>query len=162
MTDVTEPPAATPPPPAGKNRWVIAGFIAVGIGLLAFNHLRGRSVDPPDNWGEDLTAALATGKAEGRQIVVLFVYEPPSQTTRNLIRYTIEKPDNRKAVKDGKFVPVMVRVNGPDEAELKERYQLKEIPTLILLSPDGSEICRREGQETKPEVPFRTDFLAGQ
>ena len=158
----TPPPSAPAKRQSGKNRWVIAGFIVVAIALVALNVVRGRALSAPKNWGEDFEAALAQGKAEGRQIVVLFVRHPAGQIARKLIRYTIEKPDNRKAIKEGNFVPVMVRLKGAQKNELMATYDLKSMPTLILLSPDGEEICRREGTETQPEVPFRTEFLRGE
>ena len=161
MTDTTDTsaPSTAAERPARKNRLVIAGFLAVAVGLVAFNVVKGRSVPAPRNWGEDLKAALDLGKAEGRQIVVLFVRHPASQMARDLIRYTIAKPDNRNAITEGNFVPVMVRLRGDSKNELMSEYKLKNMPTLILLSPDGEEIRRLEGQATKPEVPFRQDFL---
>ena len=150
--------ATTGTPATGKNRFVIAGFIVVAIGLAVFSVYKRRSIAPPKGWGVDFTAALAQGKEEGRKIVVLFVSHP-SDLTRNLIQYTISKPGNREALKKGNFVPVMVRLNGPDKDELIATYGLKNMPTLILLTPDGKEIRRLEGLKTTPEVGFRQDFL---
>ena len=160
MPDTTAPPPKPPSSPPGQ-RWVRMGFVVVVIvvaGALWFKH---RSVPPPRGWSENLDEALHQAHTEGRKTVVLFVDHPIGYYGRKLIRTTLRKPGNRKALKDGKFVAVMVRLKGKAKKDLMAKYKLRELPTLLLLDPKGKELNRREKEHTLPEVPFRGKFLKG-
>jgi len=149
--------------PAGKavgkrkhDRWVKLGFLVVALGIVAFLVIKQRSYPAPAGWGEDLSEALATAKAENRHVVVLFVKHPMGELAKTVITSVINKQDNHKAVKAGNFVPVMVR--GPGK-QMREDYKLTVFPTLMILDANGQEVKRREGSDTRPEVPFRSEFL---
>ncbi|MHC4984578.1 MAG: hypothetical protein ACYTFO_00320 [Planctomycetota bacterium] len=138
------------------DRWVKLGFLVVALGIVAFLVIDQRSFPAPAGWGKNLAEALATAQAENRHVVVLFVKHPMGELAKTVITQVINKSDNHKAVKEGNFVPVMVR--GPSN-QMREDYGLTVFPTLMILDPAGQEVKRREGLDTRPEVPFRSEFL---
>ena len=156
-------PTSTDAQPSGKaapkrkhDRWVKLGFLVVALAIVAFLVIDQRKFPAPTGWGEDLDEALATAKAENRHVVVLFVKHPMGELAKTVIANVINKVDNRKAVIAGNFVPVIVR--GPDQ-QMRDDYKLTEFPTLMILDPNGREVKRREGSDTRPEVAFRSELL---
>ena len=159
----------TPPSSPAKHRpydrWVKLGFLVVAIGIALVLVLKQRKYPAPENWLDGgpnvLAKAKADAKAGDRHVLVLFVSHPMGSTSQVLISEVIEKIDNRKAVTAGNFVAVMVRLKGSGKDQLIKDYGLnaERMPTLMILKPDGTELKRREGEATRPEVPFRSDFL---
>lgn len=142
----------------GRDRWIKIGFvlvlIAVAVAIYSFQRRR-LSIE---GWGNDLGAALTQGKAERRMIVAFFVNNPPSEIARTIAKRRIPKPDNVKALKDGKFLTVVVSLDDGLDSDLARKYQLKALPTLMVLRPDGKERNRHEGGIG--EANFRQNFLA--
>ncbi|MCJ7544903.1 MAG: hypothetical protein MUP47_10155, partial [Phycisphaerae bacterium] len=64
---------------------------------------------------------------------------------------------NAQAIKDGRFIAVMVKVRNLSRSNLASRYGIAKLPTLLVIGPDGAEKNRREGFIGEPE--FRTGFL---
>lgn len=161
MTDATE--SATPSPAPAKRRRlfpIILLIVVIGVAIyIQFFVIP--QFKPPRGWLEDFDQAMALAKSQNSKVVVLVTHRKPGQTAQHVIRYVIQKPGNRTAFQEGKFVGVMVRLRGDDKERMKEDYKVTVTPTLLLLSPDGKEITRREGEETKQEVPFRDSFLKG-
>jgi hypothetical protein len=165
MTETPEPnkPAAevpaetsSPAPAAasGRDRLVKIGFVVLLIAaVIAVYSMQTRKLDIP-GWGDDLTAALDQARAENRMVVALFANKPPSATARD-IRDRVRQPANINAVKQGKFIPVVVTTSAG--SSLATKYKVKTFPTLIVFLPDGSERNRAEGNVG--EVPFRQKFL---
>ena len=90
-------------------------------------------------------------------VVAFFVSSPPSETAKTIQRRRIPKRDNQKALKEGNFITVVVSLEDGLNSELAKKYEIKELPTLMVLKPDGTERNRHEGMIG--EVNFRQDFL---
>jgi len=106
-------------------------------------------------WGEDLDAALARAARENRRVLAFFMSEPPSATARWLADNTLRM--NRKAIAESRVVPVKVVLETSLDSETAKRYEIRELPTLMVLSPSGKELNRRTGRVG--EVEFRQGFL---
>ena len=147
-----EPPARK----TGRDRWVKIGFIVlliVAAAVILMLQRRGLAIK---DWGKDLDAALRQAKAEDRPVVVFFVNRPPSNTATT-IRKHIRQPANQQALKDGKFIPVIVELSSSLDSDIAKRYQVRELPTLMVLTSRGKERNRSVGN--LGEVPFREQFL---
>ncbi len=114
---------------------------------------RGLSIS---GWGDNLQDALKQAKAEARPVVVFFVKSTPSAIARENAK-RIRKKGNRKALKNGRFIPVIVELSTSLDSETARRYKIKQLPTLMVIRSDGTERNRHEGEIG--EVPFRGDFL---
>jgi hypothetical protein len=142
---------------SSKDRWVKIGFLLVIlIGVVGVYLLQHRSLSIKD-WGDDLPAALREAKATGRMVVVFFVEDPPSETSRRIKDSVIHKPGNRKALKEGNFIRVIVILDNSLKSDVAKQYRIKELPTLMVLRPNGTERNRHEG--LIGEVNFRQDLL---
>jgi len=139
-----------------KEQWVkralILALILAMVGVYLYQR-RGLTIR---GWGEDLPAALSQAKAENRPLVVMFVNKMQTPTARTL-RGHIAKPGNQKALKEGRYITVIVPLDNSLDSDLALKYKVKILPTLLLLGPDGVELNRATGNIG--EVPFRATFL---
>ncbi|KKK96407.1 hypothetical protein LCGC14_2663070 [marine sediment metagenome] len=140
----------------GRDRWVKIGFVILLIVVAVVIFMLQRRGLAIKDWGKDLDAALRQAKAEDRPIVVFFVNRPPSDPAKT-IRTRIQKPGNQQALKDGKFIPVIVELSSSLDSDTARRYEVRELPTLMVLTSDGEERNRHEGNIG--EVPFRQKLL---
>ncbi len=146
----------SPPRKSNRERRVKIGFVVlllVAVAGVIMIQRRGLEIE---GWGKDLEAALQQGEAEDRPIVVFFVSSPPSNTAKT-IQTHILRPANQQSLKDGKFIPVIVELSSSLDSDVARRYQVRGLPTLMVLTPGGKERNRSEGNIG--EVPFRQEFL---
>jgi hypothetical protein len=139
---------------ARNQRTKIIFLIITAVAVLLVYRMQ-RTNPELKGWGKDLNAALAAASAEGRPLLVFFDSNPPSATGRNLTATTFLM--NEKAIENGKFIKAAVSVDTGLKSDLAKRYQLRALPTTMILGPDGVEKNRREGKIG--EVPFRNGFL---
>ena len=154
-------PAADDEQPArtsGADRWVKLAFlvVALGLGLILWLHSRG---GPNLGWdvattAKDLDKVLADAREQDRWVVAYFTSDPRSATGNRNVEY-LRKGQNVKALREGNYITVEVKVD-PGDA-LAEAYKVNELPTLLLLDPQGTERNRMVG--TVGEVDFRKTFL---
>ena len=133
-----------------KGKLIFLGVIAVAVILV---YLTQRSGAELPKWPGDLPAALAKAKQEDRKVLVFFAGDPPSEIARKMSTMTLAK--NSKAIVEGKFITVLVQAEKTDE-QLK-RYNIKKLPTFLLLDSEGEVLNRRVG--FVGQVPFRIGFL---
>jgi len=103
------------------------------------------------SWPADFNAALADANQTGREVLAVFVSNPPNDDSVFVATKTLVKPKNKRAIEAGKFARVKVVVNdlnGP----LAKKYKLTKLPTIMVLDSKGQEIARAEGRVG--EVPF--------
>jgi hypothetical protein len=144
---------------SSRDRWIKIGFVLVLIAVALAVYMFQQRDLRIEGWGDDLDAALAQAGDQKRMVVALFVSTPPSETALTIAKRRIPMPDNIKALKDGKFIPVVVSLDDELDSDLAKKYKLTELPTLMVLRPDGSERNRNEGMIG--EVDFRQQFLTG-
>ncbi len=110
-----------------------------------------------DSKSQSLKSVLRQAKEEDRKVVAFFVNSPPSTTSRK-VAGRVQKRANVSAVKAGKFLPILVHVDGTSDA-LCTQYKITTLPTFVVFLPDGTERNRKAGDPG--EVPFRDQLLAG-
>lgn len=108
-------------------------------------------------WGDDLQETLGEARREGRKIVVLFTARHPGETTRRLMRTTLAKPANRQAIEEGNFIRIRLKLDTSLKGKIAKQYKIKNLPTMLVLSPGSRELNRREGMIG--EMAFRKGFL---
>lgn len=139
-----------------RDRLIKLAFLVVTAVALAaiYYSQRGLSIT---GWGGDLGAALAQAAVEDRPVVVFFAGSPPGQDDRWIKGNIIAKPENEAALEKGRFIRVLVNIGRVSTSKTAARYNITELPTLVVFGPDGVEKNRREGRIG--EVEFRTGFL---
>jgi thioredoxin-related protein len=137
-----------------KIAFLIAAIVIAGGIVIQQKYLP----VPKGGWiDNDLDKAFQIARNENRNLLVLFVNKTPSQTDRNLRDTTLSKPKNIEAIQEHNLVAVMVRVSPSQRREVFETYALKNLPTMLILSPAGEELARAEGKVG--EVAFAQSFL---
>ncbi len=157
LVPMSEPSDSHPPSAKRRtDRRIKLGFLAVALvaaGVVFYLQLR----PPKGIWSQGLPQGLQKARAENRRLLVLFTSSPPGETARRMEQTTLRKAHNRKAIRDGKFVCVRVTLDTALRSETARRYRIRKLPTMLILSPEGGELNRREGMIG--EVPFRQGFL---
>jgi len=106
---------------------------------------------PLKGWSNDLKAAMKQAREEDRRVLAFFLSSPPSQTARDLQKITLRAPENIEAIEKGKFIRVKVETSLKSDFAMK--YKITTLPTLVIFSPDGKELNRREGFLAQAEFP---------
>ncbi len=110
----------------------------------------------PLNWPDDFNAAIRQAKQEDRRLLVLFVSSSPNEEARKLAKITLVAPENAAAIEKGSFLKVKVETDL--KSDIAEKYKITTLPTMLILSPDGRELNRREGYI--PQSEFTEEFLS--
>lgn len=129
-------------------------FLALVLGAIFLVYMLQRSDPMLKSWNQNLDATLAQAGKENRSLVVLFDSIPPSEIGRDMVRNTF--PKNTKALTEGNFLTVHVGLRGTNDP-VARKYRIQDVPTTLLLYPDGAEKNRRVGKIG--ELPFRNGFL---
>jgi hypothetical protein len=143
---------------AGRSdRWVKIGFLVVAVvgAALTYGLFQTKESFLP-KWLTNLSAALADAKQTDRRVLVIFIGNPPNTEAVWMANNTLAKPQNQRAIQEGRFASVKVVVDSLD-SDLARRYKLTRLPTMMILAPDGKELNRREGKVG--EVDFSHGFL---
>jgi len=128
----------------GSGRWILwGGLIALGVLYLYSN----RTSPAAFQWVTDPSAGLAQAKQTGRPLLMDF-YADWCGVCKAMDREVYSRRDVARAVKD--WIPV--RVNVDRHSDLAEMYNIEALPTVVLLSPDGKVIDRREGWVSADEL----------
>ncbi len=130
-------------------------FVLIAIAGIVGVQLLQRSGQSLPDWGEDLDAALTQASQERLKVLVMLSDNPPGEISRWLAGGTI--PKNAKAIQAGNFITVLIRLDSLDDP-VAQKYKIKSLPTMLILSSRGRELNRREGKIG--EVPFRDEFLS--
>ena len=129
---------------------VIFALVALAGCIVVYFLQRGGGELPA--WPADLAAAQQQAQSQNQRVLVLFCESQPGQITRRLAKTTLRKPENRQAIAEGHFLTVLVRLPSLSD-ETAKRYRISTLPTMLILSPTGREMNRREGMIG--EVQFR-------
>lgn len=139
------------------DRRIKIGFVVVVVAAAVAVWLSQRSSPPLPGWETNLGAARRTAAAEGRRVLILFHSQPPSQTMHTLVDDVLETSHGRRAMLDGKFIRVHVVLGTPLKSNVARQYAIRKLPTMVILSPEGKELNRREGRVGL--VEFGSQFL---
>ena len=146
--DTTDKPTGKQRPDKGKM--IFLGVIILAVVLVYISQQSGAEL--PD-WPDDLPAALAKARQEDRKVLVFFAGSPPSENARSMSTRTLAK--NGRHISSRKLIKVLIQLKTSDE--LARRYNVRKLPTFVLLDSQGAELNRRVG--FVGEVSFREDFL---
>ncbi len=157
MNQQTDHPAGeqvtkTKPDHRAKVVFLIIALV-IGGGILLVQR---KPPKLPAGWSEDLPAALKQARLENRRLMIVFMASPPSHIGRKMFDTTLSKRENKKALEDGRFIPVRQLIKST-ESETAKEYKVTRFPTTLILGPGGNELNRRE--RFIGEVPFRDGFL---
>jgi hypothetical protein len=155
MTETAETPRSPSPPRPPRDRlikWAFVGLIVLAV--VAVVLMQQKKTLGIKGWSNDLSQTLATARTDNRRVVAFFVRQPSSHTAKTIARHAIQ-PANVEAIDKGRFLPVVVTTEPGSEPATT--YGIEAFPTLLVLSPQGEEMLRREG--LIGEVPFRQEFL---
>ena len=136
------------------DRWIKIGFVVVVIGIAAVILMLQWGGLEIKGWDSDLEAALKQSKTENRNVLIFFTSSRPGDTALKISK-TLAKPASKKAIKDGNFIRVIVGTSL--KSETARRYRINKLPTMVILTPTGTELNRREG--FIGEGDFHTGFL---
>lgn len=139
------------------NRKAKLVFLALAVGLAVvvwLSQLRGPMLP---GWEDDLEAALKRGAQENRRVLILFLGDPPNQTTRGLAKKVLDQPASREAIQKGNFIRVRAELQSSLKSSLAKKYRIRTLPSLVIISPEGKELNRREGNVGFAD--FWGDFL---
>ena len=131
-------------------------FLAVAMAVVAavyFMQLRGPQLE---SWGSDLDQALTQARAEKRKVLVFFTVSLKSEKAKKLINLTLAH--NRRNIDNMGLIKVNLNLDVRLQSKTAERYKISRLPTFLLLSPQGSELNRREGFVSVQG--FRDEFLS--
>ena len=146
--------AARPKPNVSPRGKLV--FVLVMIALMAviyFTRQRGQTILP--DWPDNIDRVLEQAAKEDRKVLALFMSSPPNQLTKQLADTTIHK--NKGNIAKGKFLPVKIVVSVALTDNLSKRFNIKKLPTMLILSPAGEELNRGEG--LIGQVDFGKGFL---
>jgi thiol:disulfide interchange protein len=95
---------------------------------------------------------LEYAKVHRKCPLLFFTSNPLGETDRWLIQKTFAK--NESALHDARLIRIHVPLDRePNKTELGKQYKIVEVPTLLLLDPNGRELGRRAGKIAETELP---------
>jgi thiol:disulfide interchange protein len=141
--DVTTRPVGGPCCPlagGGSRSWVLWAILLILVALVYFNSRRTASVASAVPWEKNLQTALDKARQSHRPILLKFhaVWCGPCQAMEREV-YT------RKDVADALANWIAVSIDGDQEPQIMNHYNVEAFPTLVMLDAAGKEIFRYEG-----------------
>ncbi len=127
-----------------RGFWLVA--LAV-LGLLVLTMQIGQTGSGSDlvPWVDDLNAALAAASESGQSVLVNFsaLWCPGCS---HMKKHVFSQQEVAQVIQKD-FLPVKVDLTNPGSTHQRvaERYNVMEVPTLLILSADGSERARTGG-----------------
>ena len=162
MSDEPAAPSPASSPAAaksGKDRKVKLGFLAVAIVAVGLVYWVQRQPALLTDWSQDLPGTLRKAAQEKRRVLVLFLPSILSDWDRRmLIANHIEK--NERRIDQGHFLRVRVAVGEANEDPDARAYGIKELPTFLMLGPDGKELKRLAATQDRIAETALTAFVA--
>lgn len=138
-----------------KIKFIFLIAALIGVCILYFVQKRDLTMK---GWSNDLPATLKKAKSADRPICILFVNSPPSAIDQK-VKVEVSAGKCQKALKDLKFLPVIVSLKSVDNPVAK-KYEVKSLPTLITLHPDGTVKNRHQGEIGRSQ--FKGSFLTSE
>lgn len=142
---------------SSKDRLIKITFAIVTIVILAaVFHFQRKQPFVLKDWSDNLDECLARAANENRQVLVLFINATPGKTEHRLAE-TVSHRKGRQAIQQGNFILAKAVVDSLQNSPVATKYNLKHLPTLMLLDKTGQELARREGYV--PVTEFTGEFL---
>jgi len=110
-------------------------------------------------WRTDFTAALEESKRTGKPVLLDFTADwcPPCRAMKQDVW-----PDDRvREVVAGEYIPVLLNIDLPANREPAERYNVRSIPSIVVVDHNGSVLRRGSSMSRDQMVTFLTTRRAG-
>ena len=122
-----------------RNRLVFGS--AAAAGLLIWVSLTATGASKPDVWKHDFTDAAQVAKQSGRPLLIHFhaTWCPPC---RQMEKDVLHHSDVRDLLSRN-FVAVLV--DSDQHPELIQQFEIKSLPTDVVIAPDGTVFPKMEG-----------------
>ncbi len=137
------------------DRWVKLGFVAVIMIVVAVVYLVQRKAPELEGWSSDLPGALSAAKERKTQVLLVFTNNPPSQEDRNFIEKCLAWSTTRKVLKHLGYEQVHLTI--ADHPSAAQRYQVSNVPAVLLLDSAGTILKQRNGYMS--DLTFCNEFL---
>jgi thiol:disulfide interchange protein DsbD len=145
----TTDPRGSEPAKRRFGRGAILLVVVLVAGWIGFQWLAGSLAGAEQSlvtWRGDYAAALAQAKRQGRPVLLEFTADwcPPCQWMDANV-YSQQRVADRIA---RQFVAVQVDLSnpGPAQQRLADQWQVRGVPAMLLLSPEGEPIARHVGR----------------
>ena len=125
-----------------RVKLIFFAVVIVAATAVYFSQRRGPALS---GWGDNLDTALKKGSQEDRPVLVLFLRDPPSETMRKIQKNVLRKPESIKAMQEGKFIRVKIKLTDSLDSSIAKTYRIKKLPTMLIIGSDGKERNRRTG-----------------
>lgn len=141
----------TPPKKKSNPYRLGLGLVVLTILLAAVLQVyRDRGGEDRVPWMSDFATALGAAQATNKPILANFTADwcPPCQ---DMNRLTYSRPEVAQAIDDG-FVPLKIDLTNPDHDQeaLALRYDVRAIPTRVVIDRDGNPIATSSGDLRAP------------
>ncbi len=130
------------------KKWL---FIVVAVVVVWTIVESRRRVGWEIEWRHDLDACLADAKGPPRKAVILLVHRKGCTLTEDIDRDIFSLQHIYKWAMRG----IPCRLVWEEHPEIVRKYDLKESPTLLMLSPEGEDVFRWSGQQITPHIRKR-------
>ena len=146
MTQPEQQASSARPRKSSADRWVKLGFLVVLLGAgAAVYWLQRKTPDLSARWSRDLDATLVQARQENVRVLVFLHTRRADHDTRRMISESLKHDLVLKAVERRKCLQAVVEVEGPLSPDLAKRYNLKSLPAVVVLSPEGKVLVGQEG-----------------
>ncbi|HAU37719.1 MAG TPA: hypothetical protein DCX07_08390 [Phycisphaerales bacterium] len=151
---MTEPVEKQPRKPR-FDRWVKLGFVAVIVIVVAVVYLVQQKAPELEGWSSDLPGALAAAKERQTQVLLVFTNNPPSQEDRSFIEKCLTWRTTRNVLTHLGYERVHLTI--ADHPSAAQRYQVSNVPAVLLLDSAGTILKQRSGYMS--DLAFCNEFL---
>ncbi|MCE5325540.1 MAG: hypothetical protein LLG01_03925 [Planctomycetaceae bacterium] len=154
MTEKTRPAGASP-----RGKWIF-GLAAAIIALSIFLIQRFYEPMPPGNWAvhDDPQALFEQARTQNRRVLAFFAARPRGVDDSWMVSNTLMK--NKDNIDQANVIRLYVPVKNLASSPVAAKYQITQLPTCVLFSPNGFEI--RRGQGRIGQMPFDKELLQGE
>ena len=145
MNDLTDQTPSPPSAKSKKDRPVRIGFVIIALAVGGVVWLIQRGGPELSGWNADLDAVLQEARIGNRLVVVFFIAEEKNDAASRMIQEVLPHTMVVKELTRGKYATVRALVDRQLRSGLAVRYELADLPALLILSPAGEVLERRSG-----------------
>lgn len=143
-----------------RDRRVKIGFLVVAAVLVLVVYWWQRKPPLlPGEWLTDMPKAMDQARRENRGVLAFFTNSAWGETETFIATHCFGKSANTKALQRTNYI--MVKVSPSLDSDLARQYKVTQLPTLLILDPNGKERNRRELKADigESEFPFFLDCV---